>query len=171
MSKVTETVSELVNPILKENDLELWNVEFQKEGRDWFLRVYIDKSDPKEYISTDECELVSRELSEKLDKLDPIEQNYYLEVSSPGMDRELTKPEHFAKYMGEMVDVKLFKPLEGSKEYEGKLIERAEDGSLTIEVEPVVDKRPGKAKAKPEEKVTLLINSELIAKVSLAVIF
>jgi len=159
MSKVTDLVSQMVTPILEENNLELWNTELVKEGKNWFLRVYIDKPGKDEYISTDECELVSRALSAKLDEKDPIEQNYYLEVSSPGMDRELTKKEHFDRYQGEMVDVKLYKALDSKKEFEGKLISRSENGDITLEI--------------PEGKATkeLLISSELISQVKLAIIF
>ena len=82
-------IEEIGAGFLEESGLELYNVEFVKEGRDWFLRVYIDKLSPseEEYVSTDDCEKVSRFLSDQLDRLDLIEQNYYLEVSSPGMDR------------------------------------------------------------------------------------
>ena len=89
--KVTDLVEEIAAPFLEENGLELYHTEFLKEGRDWFLRVYIDKKEgqEEEYVSTDDCEKVSRFLSDELDRIDPIEQNYYLEVSSPGLDREL----------------------------------------------------------------------------------
>ena len=97
--KINETIAEIAEAFLKNEGLELYNVEFVKEGKDWFLRVYIDKlsDDTEEYVSTDECEKVSRFLSNELDRLDPIEQNYYLEVSSPGMDRQLIEPKHYAK--------------------------------------------------------------------------
>ncbi len=91
--KISELVKELTGDFLLENGLELYHCEFVKEGRDWFLRVYIDKHDPDSYVSTDYCEMVSRFLSDRLDEEDPIAQNYYLEVSSPGMDRILYEPE------------------------------------------------------------------------------
>ena len=133
--KITELVAEICADFFRENGLELYHCEFVKEGRDWFLRVYIDKaSGPGSacakdggagseggYISTDDCELASRFLSEKLDELDPIAQNYYLEVSSPGMDRTLYKPEHYAKYVGALVEVSLYRPLEGQKNFTGTL--------------------------------------------------
>lgn len=108
--KISDIVFEVLESFLKDNSLELYNVEFKKEGKDWFLRVYIDKqpspdSETQEYVNTDDCEMVSRFLSEKLDELDPIEQNYYLEVSSPGMDRELLKEEHYTRFAGQLVNV------------------------------------------------------------------
>ena len=105
--KVTTLIEEITASFLDENGLELYNVEFLKEGRDWFLRVYIDKKEgqEEEYVSTDDCEKVSRFLSEKLDELDPIDCEYCLEVCSPGIERELSRPEHFAAYIG--ADLKL----------------------------------------------------------------
>lgn len=108
--KIKEIIEEIAFDFMTDNGLELYNVEFLKEGRDWFLRVYIDKQGAEDdYVDTDDCEKVSRLLSEKLDELDPIEQNYYLEVSSPGMDRELLTPKHFEKFTGKLVEVKLYK--------------------------------------------------------------
>ena len=89
--KIKDIVAEELEDFLKENGYELYNVEFVKEGKDWFLRVYIDKvpaadaPEEENYISTDDCETISRYLSERLDETDPIPQNYYLEVSSPGL--------------------------------------------------------------------------------------
>ena len=89
--KITELAETILSEFLSQNKLELYNVEFVKEGKDRFLRVYIDKAQDAEdeYVDTDDCELVSRYLSEKLDEEDPIEDNYYLEVSSPGLERTL----------------------------------------------------------------------------------
>lgn len=128
-------VAEVSTGFLAENNLELYNVEFQKEGRDWFLRVYIDKPEGIDgYISTDDCELVSRFLSEKLDEKDPIEQNYYLEVSSPGMDRALITKDHYRRYAGQFVDVKLYSGINGKKAYHG-ILKGLEDNILRIEEE------------------------------------
>ena len=109
-NKVVSLVEDLTEDFLKENDLMLWDCEFVKEGRDWFLRVYVDRTDG-EYVSTDDCEKVSQFLSDAMDERDPIEQNYYLEVSSPGMDRELIKPEHFAACLGQEVEVRTYVPI------------------------------------------------------------
>ena len=136
--KITEVVAELAGGFLAENGYELYNTEYVKEGRDWFLRVYIDKAqaEPGEeqtYISTEDCEKVSRFLSEKLDEADPIEQNYYLEVSSPGLDRILTRPEHFQAVMGEEIELSLYKARKGSKKLAGKLVSFDEE-NVTIAV-------------------------------------
>lgn len=122
--KIRDIVEELLNDFLAENGYELYNVEYVKEGRDWFLRVYADKvqqGDQEVYISTEDCEAISRFLSEKLDEADPIPQNYYLEVSSPGMDRELLTKEHYIRYTGKQVEIKLYQPIDGIKQIEGTL--------------------------------------------------
>ena len=119
--KISEIIEELLDGFLQENGYELYNCEFVKEGRDWFLRVYIDFPDGERYIGTEDCEKTSRYLSEKLDEADPIEQNYYLEVSSPGMDRPLLKPEHYERYVGKEVEIKLYKGKDGTKKIEGVL--------------------------------------------------
>ena len=125
--KITDIVSELASDFLKENGYELYNAEFVKEGRDWFLRVFIDlveetgtDGEPA-YVGTEDCEKVSRFLSEKLDQEDPIEQNYFLEVSSPGMDRPLVKPEHYERYAGREIEIKLYKAIDGQKNIAGVL--------------------------------------------------
>ena len=128
MSSVVETVTDLVTPILDEQNFELVEVEFVKEGKSWFLRVYIDKDGG---VTIEDCEIVSRILEKKLDEADPIEQAYILEVSSPGIDRPLKKTEHFEKYIGEIIDIKLYKPIEGKKEYQGEL-KQFNDGVITI---------------------------------------
>ena len=131
--KITEIVCGMLETFLPENGFSLWDCEYVKEGPDRYLRVYIDRTDGA-YISTDDCELVSRFLDERLDEEDPIPENYILEVSSPGLDRELSKPEHFAAYRGELVDVRLYRPLNGEKELTGILGEVTEDTvSLTGE--------------------------------------
>lgn len=159
MAKVNikNLIEEITSEFLAENSLDLWNVEFQKEGRDWFLRVYIDKLNPAEgeYISTDDCELVSRFVNEKLDELDPIEQNYYLEVCSPGMDRQLIKPEHYERFKGSLVDVKLYSAVDGRKNFKEVTLEELTEGSLVVTVD-------GKRTELPLDKV---------AKTNLSVVF
>lgn len=120
--KITDIVEELLSDFLEREGYELYNIEFLKEGKDWFLRIYIDKNTEEEYIGTDDCEKVSRYISEKLDEEDLIEQNYYLEVSSPGMDRQLLKPEHYARYSGRDVEIKLYKGKDGYKKINGELV-------------------------------------------------
>ncbi|MGM9949758.1 MAG: ribosome maturation factor RimP, partial [Lysinibacillus sp.] len=98
MSNVTSMIEELVTPITTELNLELVDVEFVKEGRNWFLRVYVDT--PEGGIDIDQCAQVSERLSLVLDEKDPIEQNYYLEVSSPGAERPIKKEADFEKAVG-----------------------------------------------------------------------
>ena len=96
------------------------------------MRVFVDKDGG---VSIDDCEIISRALEKILDENDPIEQAYFLEISSPGIDRPLKKKEDFIKFNGETVDVKLYRPIEGSKEYTGKLLSYTDDGTVTIETE------------------------------------
>ncbi len=127
--KISEIVEEILADFLTENGYELYHSEFVKEGKDWFLRVYVDLDQSRpadgegkpQYIGTEDCEKVSRFLSGRLDEEDPIDQNYYLEVSSPGMDRQLVKPVHFSRYVGSRVEIKLYKAVDGIKKVEGIL--------------------------------------------------
>ena len=119
--KVTVLAEELLGGFLEKEGYELYSSEFVKEGKDWFLRIYIDKPEGEGYIGTEDCEKVSRFLSEKLDEEDAVEQNYFLEVSSPGMDRELIRPEHYRRYTGHQVEVRLYKSLDGEKNINGTL--------------------------------------------------
>ncbi len=161
--KVKDLAEQLLGEFLADNNLELWNTEFVKEGKDWFLKVYIDKpeSSEQEYVDINECELVSRYLSDKLDELDPIEQNYILEVSSPGLDRELLTEAHYVRFAGKLVEVKLYKAFEGAKNYEGVLI-GLDNNILSIEIP---------AAKKGQEPKRLDIPFEQVAKTKLAVIF
>lgn len=131
--KISDIVSEELKDFLEDNGYELYSVEFVKEGRDWFLRVYVDKvqSNEESYISTDDCEKISRYLSQRLDKIDPIQQNYYLEVSSPGMDRTLFTEAHYQRFLGNQVEVKLYKPVDGKKQIEG-ILEGLEDETVIV---------------------------------------
>jgi len=130
MSKVTEVVEELAAPIFQELGLELVDIEYVKEGKSWFLRIYIDKDTG---VDIEECGLVSERLSEKLDEIDPIPHNYFLEVSSPGAERPLKKAKDFEKAIGKNVFIKTYEPIDGEKTFEGTLL--AYDGQqLTVEV-------------------------------------
>ncbi|MDN4073402.1 ribosome maturation factor RimP [Fictibacillus terranigra] len=117
--KITETAEELVTPILEELNLELVDIEFVKEGKNWFLRVFIDNETG---VDIEDCGTVSERLSEKLDASDPIEQAYFLEVSSPGVERPLKKPEDMTKAIGKNVHIKMYEQVDGAKEFEGKLL-------------------------------------------------
>jgi ribosome maturation factor RimP len=121
----------LLEPLLKANNFELYDVEYVKEGGNWFLRTYIDKDNG---ITVDDCELVSRALSDMLDKHDFIPDSYILEVSSPGLGRQLKRDKHFEKSIGEEVEVKLYKALNKKKEFVGLLIAFDQE-NITIELE------------------------------------
>ncbi|PYZ93108.1 ribosome maturation factor RimP [Salipaludibacillus keqinensis] len=127
---VQSRVEQLVVPILDELSLELVDVEFQKEGKNWFLRVYIDKN---QGVDLDDCTTVSERLSEALDNHDPIEQAYYLEVSSPGAERPLKKEKDFEAAVGKHVHVTTYAPINGEKAFEGKL-SNFDGTDLTIEI-------------------------------------
>lgn len=116
---VINKVENLVLPVISENNFELVDIEFVKEGPNWYLRVFIDKQGG---ITIDDCEIVSRNLEAKIEKDDFIEQAYIFEVSSPGIDRVLKKDFEFEKYKGKTVDVKLYKPINKCKEFQGELL-------------------------------------------------
>mgnify|MGYP001226910803 FL=1 len=127
----------LMEPILAENHFDLYDVEYVKEGGNWYLRVYIDKEGG---INVNDCELVSRALSEALDRDDFIPDSYILEVSSPGLGRQLKKDKHFEKSIGEEVEIKLYKPINKQKVWVGILISYDEDNlRIQLENETVMD--------------------------------
>ena len=132
--KLTETIFELANPIALENGCFVDDVVFKKEGSEYVLRVIIDVDDESgEKVSIDMCENVSRKLSDVLDEKDPIEKAYMLEVSSPGIDRELKKEKDFIRFSGRDVDVKLYRAKDGQKVISGKLTNYLPDGTVTVE--------------------------------------
>ena len=153
--KVTEIVEELLTDILEQEQLELVDIEYVKEGKSWFLRVFIDKENG---VDIEDCGLVSEKLGEKLDAIDPIPQNYFLEVSSPGAERPLKKPQDFLRAVGKHVNIKTYEPIEGSKEFEGTLLSYDEK-EITLSI---------KIKTRTKE---ITIPTEKIAKARLAVIF
>ncbi|MCI6647208.1 MAG: ribosome maturation factor RimP [Oscillospiraceae bacterium] len=128
MSKITETVWQLAEPVARENGVELWDVEFVKEAGTQYLRVYIDKP---EGICVDDCEAVSRALDPILDEADPIPCSYVFEVASAGIDRELKRPSDFEKFMGSQVEIKLYQALNGRKVYVGELA-GYDQGNVTV---------------------------------------
>ena len=129
MAKVTDAVARLANPIVAQAGCTLWDVEYVKEAGEWFLRVYIDREGG---VDIDCCEAVSRVLSDALDEADPIQDSYIFEVSSAGLDRALKKPEHFARCIGQRVDVKLYRPVDGGREHTGELT-GYEDGAVFVD--------------------------------------
>ena len=157
MSNVVETVKQVVEPILEDHSFYLFDVEFVKENKSWYLRVYIDK---KGGITIDDCVLVSDELSEKLDSMepDPIPQAYFLEVSSPGAERPLRNDEELKQALGEYIHVSLYKSLNGNKAFEGTL-KSLNDETITLQND------------KWGKQDTLEIPRNLIAKSRLAIQF
>lgn len=129
MAKVSDLTADLAAPIAAAQGCTLWDVEYVKEAGTWFLRVYIDKEGG---VSINDCEAVSRPLSDKLDEADPIEGSYVLEVSSAGADRALKKPEHFAAFLGSEVEVRLYRARDGKKEFVGVLA-GYENGDVLLE--------------------------------------
>ncbi|MFD1037949.1 ribosome maturation factor RimP [Virgibacillus byunsanensis] len=154
-SHVISTTEELLQPILQEKDLDLVDIEYVKEGSNWFLRVYIDKQDG---VDISECGQVSEQLSEKLDEADPIPEAYFLEVSSPGVERPLKTKEDFKENVDKNIFVKLYEPIDGEKKYEG-ILKDFTNNMVTIEYK---DKTRKKNVEIPYDK---------IAKARLAVAF
>ena len=105
-----KTVWEIAEPIAQSLGLEIWDIRFEKEGADWFLRIFIDKADG---VSIDDCVEMSHAIDKPLDEADPIEQSYCLEVSSPGLERDLKRDAHFEKSIGDKIMVKLIRPVDG----------------------------------------------------------
>jgi Uncharacterized protein conserved in bacteria len=127
---IESLVEKLVVEIIRDSALELIDVEYVKE-RDWYLRVFLSKEDG---IGLDDCQWVSERLEEKLDELDPIKDSYYLEVSSPGLDRPLKKARDFARHVGDKVEVHTFAPVNGQKTIVGTLV-AADDAGISLEVD------------------------------------
>lgn len=155
MSKVLDQVESIVKPITEELGFELVDLAFEKEGKNWFLRIFADSEGG---IDIDDCALISERVSEKLDEADPISENYFLEVSSPGAERPLKKEADFEKAVGAYVHVTSYEPIEGRKMWEGTLV--AYDGeTLTVEI---MDKT---------RQVVCVIPKEKVAKARLAIKF
>ena len=150
-TEIVDKVEELVTPIIDENDFELVYVEYVKEGANWYLRVYADKDGG---ITIDDCVLISRALEVKLDEEDFIQDAYILEVSSPGLGRQLKKDKDFKRSLGEKVECKLFKAINKQKEFEGILKDFTEE-TITLEV----------------DETELIINRKEIAMIRLAIDF
>lgn len=124
-----KTVWEIVEPFASELGLRIWDVRFLKEGASWYLRIFIDKDGG---VSIDDCVDLTHLINKPLDEADPIEQAYFLEVSSPGVERDLVRDEHFTEFLGEKIKVKMIRPIDGKREFSGILKEYA-DGNITIE--------------------------------------
>ena len=130
MSKITDKVTELARPVVEEEGCSLWDVEYVREAGCWYLRIFIDKEGG---VGIDDCERISRRLDPLLDEADPIPDSYVFEVGSAGAERELKRPGDFEQFMGHEVEVKTYKPVNGSKAFVGTLAGYA-DGAVTLRV-------------------------------------
>lgn len=148
-SDIESIVTEITQPILNKLNFELIDVEYVKEGPYMYLRVYIDKTGG---ITIDDCQIVSENISDILDEKDPIEENYFLEVSSPGLDRPLRKDKDLEKNVGNEVEISLYKPTNGRKKFIGKLLDFNND---TIYIED-------------ENSEKIHIERNIISKINLA---
>ena len=128
MSKLTDKIAEIARPVVEKEGCSLWDVEYVREAGTWYLRVFIDRDGG---VSIDDCERVSRRLDPILDEEDPIPDSYVFEVGSAGADRELKRPGDFEQFMGSEVEVKLYRPVDGSKHYTGTLSDY-EDGAVSL---------------------------------------
>ena len=124
-------VWEIAEPIAKSLGYELWDVRFEKEGANWYLRIFIDKEDG---ISINDCVDMSHAIDKPLDEADPIEQSYCLEVCSPGLERDLKRDSHFEKCIGEKIMVKLIRPVDGQREFKG-ILDSYDNGNFELLLE------------------------------------
>lgn len=151
-NKIVEIVGKLFEPLQGKDGLELVDVEYVKEGADYYLRVFIDKP---EGITLDDCKLVNEELSQGLDREDPILESYILEISSPGLERPLKKEKDYIRFTGREIKIKTFVPLDGQKVHTG-ILKGLKNGIVSLQNEK------GEIKEIPLEKV---------AKANLMVVF
>ncbi|KPU28176.1 hypothetical protein TR13x_02235 [Caloranaerobacter sp. TR13] len=150
--EIEELTREIALQIVEDYNFELVDVEFVKEGSQRFLRIFIDKPGG---ITIEDCQKVSERISDRLDEIDPIEENYYLEVSSPGLDRPLKTENDYKKSLGKEVEISLYKPIEGRKKFIGKL-KNYDKSTVTIEL---------------DQGSLITIDRKDLAKINLAVIF
>lgn len=122
-----DVVRQLIAPVAEEQGVRLWDVRFVKEGSEFYLRITLDKDGG---VFIQDCEAFSRAIDPLLDAADPIKEGYYLEVSSPGLGRPLTRPEHFAALMGQAVRVHTIRPVDGQRDFVGLL--SGYDGGVTL---------------------------------------
>ena len=130
MAKIDEALEKIAADVCERHGVYIYNTEYKKEGSEYFLRLYIDKDGG---VTIEDCENVSREISPLLDDFTFIKEAYIFEVSSPGIDRALSRDWHFEKVMGEEIDIKLFAPLDGKKEISG-ILTKYENGEITVSV-------------------------------------
>ena len=128
MSRLTEKIRALAEPVVNEEGCSLWDVEYVREAGCWYLRIYLDKEGG---VGVDDCERISRRLDPLLDEADPISDSYVFEVSSAGLERQLKRPSDFERFMGSQVEVKFYRPVEGSKSRVG-VLSGYDAGDVTI---------------------------------------
>lgn len=128
--KITEQVRQFSEPLVQELGCSLWDVEYVKEGGEWYLRLYIDKEGG---VDIDDCEAVSRAVDPVLDEKDPIPESYRFEVCSAGLERVLKRPSDFERYLGSAVLVRLYRPRDGQKEFAG-VLRGYREGDVTVSV-------------------------------------
>ena len=126
--KVTELVEKLARPIVEENGCQLWDVEYVREGSEYFLRLYLDKETG---VDINDCERISRAMDPILDEKDPIPTSYHFEVCSAGLERALKRPSDFERFMGSTITVKLYRPRNGLKEIPC-ILTGYEEGRITV---------------------------------------
>ena len=133
MAKPTtvQRVEEIIKPVADEMGYDLWNIQFAKEGSDWYLRIFIDKDGG---VDMNDCVDCPHAISKPLDEADPISQSYMMEVSSPGVERELVKDEHFEKYIGSPVMMRTIRAIDGVRDFNGKLASY-ENKEITVELQ------------------------------------
>ena len=127
--KVTELIEKLAKPVVEAHGCSLWDVEYVREGTEYFLRLYLDKEDG---VDITDCEAISRAMDPILDEADPIQTSYHFEVCSAGLERALKRPSDFERFMGSPITVKLYRPRNGLKELPC-VLKGYEDGVLTVE--------------------------------------
>lgn len=130
MQKVCEIVAQLAAPVAESLSLSIWDVEFVKEGGQYYLRIYLDREGG---VTIDDCEALSRAMDPILDREDPIAESYVFEVCSAGMERTLKRPSDFETYIGHLVEIRTFAPRNGSREFVGMLSDYR-DGTVTLQI-------------------------------------
>lgn len=144
--EIEALITELMEPILKDTDIKLVDVEYVRE-KDWYLRIFIDKP---EGVEIDDCQLVSEKLTAVLDEKDPIQDKYFLEVSSPGIDRPLKKDKDFVDAYGTKVDISFYAPWEDMKQLVAVLVSHDEEA---VEVRKIIKGREFKNPVRIERKL------------------
>ena len=131
MARIEEQAQNLLEPIINGLGYDLYDVIYTKEGKDYYLRIFIDNDDG---IGIEDCEKVNEAINDILDEKDLIPESYFLEVSSPGLEKQLRKEKHFLKNLGKEITVKLYRPINKKREFVG-ILRNFENGKIALEVE------------------------------------